>query len=153
MDNLQLIAIILFFSIILVFAYLQLAGKKDQVELVNEDGSKVTVDVEVADTMLKKARGLMFRGSLDENSGMLFTFDRPGVYSFWMVNTTIPLDAIFIAPDGSIVDIISMEPCGLINCPLYTPKAPAQYVLEVNKGFSQKHGIKAGSSSVSSFPK
>jgi uncharacterized membrane protein (UPF0127 family) len=101
----------------------------------------------VAGNPITRMKGLMGRDSLGADEGMLFIFDTPGMYAFWMLNTTIPLDAIFIAQNGSVVDIIQMAPCGInpLNCPQYAPKAPALYVLEVNQGFAASHGIVIGS--------
>ena len=129
--------------IILIFFFITAKGEKKRITLINADGARFPIDVEVANNSLTRAKGLMGRSSLGESEGMLFIFDKSGIYPFWMLNTTIPLDAIHIADDGSIVDIIEMEPCGLniTRCRLYTPKAEARYVLEVNQGFSRKHKI------------
>ncbi len=116
--------------------------------ITNPDASFVYVDAEIADNMVTRAKGLMGRKSLGENQGMLFVFDSTGLYPFWMLNTSISLDAIFIAENGTVVDIIQMEPCGLnpTSCPRYIPKADSRYVLEVNKGFAERHGIAIGKS-------
>jgi hypothetical protein len=79
---------------------------------------------------------------------MLFIMDKPALHGFWMFNTTIPLDAIHIAENGTVVDIIGMEPCGLniTNCPTYYPKEKSMYILEVNKDFAEKNKIVVGKS-------
>lgn len=151
MDNAQIIALVVVFAVLALVIYYQFAGKKGQLTIANDDGSTVTVGIDVADTTLKKMRGLMFRSSLPENEGMLFVFDKPGRYGFWMVNTTIPLDAIHLSSNGTVVDIIKMDPCGF-ECRVYSPKADAQYVLEVNQGFSERHNIAIGSSRALAFP-
>jgi uncharacterized membrane protein (UPF0127 family) len=145
------LVIILSVLLILVFYFATAKGEKRKVTLINSEGSEISVDVEVADNFTTKAKGLMFRESLGEHEGMLFVFDRMGIYSLWMMNTTIPLDAIYIAEDGSVVEIIGMEPCGLnvTKCRIYTPKAEAKYILEVNRGFSEKNMIEAGKSELS----
>ena len=153
MESNHLLLIFVFVIIAVVILYFQLSPKKEQLTIVNTDGSKVTVQAEVADTMVKKAKGLMFRESLGENEGMLFLFDSPGIHAFWMVNTSIPLDAIHFSADGKVVDVISMEPCGVFNCPTYPPKVASKYVLEVNQGFAKMHGIKAGVSYLEPLPK
>jgi hypothetical protein len=151
MDTSHIIIFFLFIAVIGIL-FLQFSGtKKDQMTIIGSDGSKTTVEFEIADTQLKKMRGLMFRKSLPAESGMLFIFDKPGKYSFWMANTTIPLDAIYFSPNGTVVDVISMDPCGMLNCPKYTPKASAQYILEVNQGFAKENNILVGKSKTDYF--
>ncbi len=99
--------------------------------------------VEVANTPLKKTIGLMFRTDL-QNRGMLFSFSDEKPRSFWMQFTFIPLEAIHIDSQGTVVDIISMEPCTSLVCRTYLSSKPAQYVLEVPKGFYQKHSVCIG---------
>jgi len=99
------------------------------------------VDAEVAESPFKKFLGLMFRDKLDENRGMLFVFDKEDYHSFWMLFTKIPLEAIFISEDFQVVDIIRMEPFSFRS---YKPKRKAKYVLEVNKGFSNRNNVKEG---------
>ncbi|MEW6748916.1 MAG: DUF192 domain-containing protein [Candidatus Micrarchaeota archaeon] len=136
--------------IILILLFMTAKGEKRRITLVNSENERFEISVEVANNSITRAKGLMGRSSLGEYEGMLFEFDRPGIYPFWMLNTTIPLDAIYIAGDGSVVDILEMEPCGLniTKCRLYTPKAEAMYVLEVNRGFSGKHSVMAGKSAL-----
>ena len=105
---------------------------------------KATVFVEIADDDVERREGLMYRESLEDNSGMLFLYDSERELSFWMKNTLIPLDMIFINSDYEIVDIKHATPCRADPCPHYTSKAPAQYVLEVNAGFSEEKGIAEG---------
>src|SRR3546814_10965184 len=84
-----------------------------------QSGTKVhKFDVEVARTPEEQAKGLMFRKELPAKGGMLFPFDPPQVASFWMKNTVIPLDIIFIRPDGSIAFIADKpEPYSLVPVP------------------------------------
>jgi uncharacterized membrane protein (UPF0127 family) len=102
------------------------------------------VTVEVAERSADQARGLMYRQYLKKDSGMLFIFQQEGLQSFWMKNTLIPLDMLFISSDLVIVDIATMQPCTLDPCPSYTSKQPAQYCLEVNAGYVRSHAIKIG---------
>ncbi|MDD5172507.1 MAG: DUF192 domain-containing protein [Candidatus ainarchaeum sp.] len=134
--------------VILIFYFIIAKGPTKKLTITNPDASSVSVDAEIADNMTTRAKGLMGRKSLGENEGMLFVFDSAGRHSFWMVNTSISLDGIFIDSNGTVVDIIAMEPCGLniLNCPRYTPKADAKYVLEVNQGFAEKNKIAIGKS-------
>lgn len=90
--------------------------------------------VEIADTPQEREIGLMRRENLCENCGMFFIFENADYYNFWMKNTKIPLDIIFINSDFEIIDIISASPCGIDLCQTYTPKQKALYVLEINEG-------------------
>jgi len=104
-----------------------------------------TVRAEIADTPLKQMRGLMFRKSLPENDGMIFPFDSERYEGFWMMNTSIPLDIIWLNSTKHVVYMQkAAQPCTITDCPVYKPDAPAQYVLEVNSGFSDAHKIKVG---------
>ncbi len=104
----------------------------------------ITVDVEFAGTPQERARGLMFRKSLSDKSGMLFLFDKEDKHSFWMKNMNFPLDIIWISKDRKIVDIMKgVSPCG-DSCVSLTPGQEAQYVLEVNAGFADKYLIAPG---------
>jgi len=117
---------------------------KEQITITNSAGQEVHIYVEIADEWPELQKGLMYRESLPEDEGMLFIFSSSGNYPFWMKNTLIPQDAIYISENGTIVDIIQMEPCIADPCPSYPPDADALYVLEVNKGFSERHGISEG---------
>ncbi len=102
-------------------------------------------DVEIAKTPQEQARGLMFRESLADGKGMLFVFESEIRHSFWMKNTLISLDIIWIDSDGKIVYISqNTPPCVADPCPSYAPDAPAKYVLEVAAGQIQKTGAQAG---------
>jgi uncharacterized membrane protein (UPF0127 family) len=108
----------------------------------------VTVRVELARTEAERARGLGGHAPLGEREGMLFIFERPGIYSFWMKGMTFPLDIMWI-DDGRVVHLASDVPPpapGTADSalPIYTPAAPARYVLEVNAGFARRFGITVG---------
>jgi uncharacterized membrane protein (UPF0127 family) len=102
----------------------------------------VSFRVELARTPPEHERGLMFRTHLDEDAGMLFLFERPSRQTFWMKNTLIPLDMVFISADLRIVGIVvDAEPQTL------TPRAvdePSQFVLELAGGVATKLGLRAG---------
>jgi len=107
----------------------------------------VSIKAEVAATERVREKGLMFRKSLDKNSGMIFYFDQTGYHAFYMYNTRIPLTVIFLNESLRIVDIQEMTPCLEQNpyaCPTYTPHAPCKYAIEVNQEFVREHGIKKG---------
>ena len=102
------------------------------------------ISVEIADTQEERSQGLMYRKSLNKDVGMLFIFDSQGQHSFWMKNTLISLDMIWIDESLSVVDIKSVYPCTSETCESYTPIKEALYVLEVNLGFAQKNNINVG---------
>lgn len=74
----------------------------------------------------------MYRESLCDDCGMLFIFTNADFHNFWMKNTLIPLDIIYINADLTVVDIMHAEPCYADNCTIYTPKKVALFVLETN---------------------
>ena len=102
--------------------------------------------VEIADTNAKRERGLMFRASLEKNKGMLFVFEKEGDYPFWMKNTLIPLDIIWINKDNKVVFISDeTKPCEEeYSCPSINPDKNAKYVLELNGGSAKKIGLQTG---------
>ncbi len=100
------------------------------------------IDVEVASNDIERARGLMYRESMDENHGMLFLFEREELQSFYMRNTLIPLDIMYVNSEFEIVDIYEntkpMDESSLFS------SEPVVYVVEINAGLSEKYGIKEG---------
>jgi len=102
------------------------------------------VSVEIADDYAERQTGLMFREELEKDSGMLFVFDKEEFHSFWMKNTLIALDIIWIDENLKIVDIQYAFPCVEEPCKVYTPKEKAKYVLEVKFGFVKENGIYIG---------
>jgi len=131
----------LFFLIILVLLFWWAASLKGPTVLFQDKGS---VSVEVANTPEERALGLMHRPTLEEGRGMLFVFDTEEKFSFWMKNTLIPLDIIYLSKDLRVVDIIAGIPCVEDPCESYTPKEKALYVLEVNQGYVVEQGIIVG---------
>jgi len=112
-----------------------------RVGLRGSDGD-VSVRVEVVKTSTLRTRGLMFRRHLDDDAGMLFLFRRPEHQSFWMRNTLIPLDMLFIGADRRVVGVVeNAEPETLTSRAV---EGDSQYVLEVNAGFARRHGIGPG---------
>ena len=114
-------------------------SKENQVVI---NGNKI--NVEIADEPQEQSLGLMRRQSLGENNGMLFIFDNEQIRNFWMKNTLMPLDMLFISKDLVIVDIIEAEPCKEDPCGIYSGKEAAKYVLELNKGYSVRKDINKG---------
>jgi len=101
--------------------------------------------VEVARTPEDQAQGLMYRESLPPRAGMIFLFTDGGAHNFWMKNTMIPLDIIWIDAGGKVVFVSAdTPPCKSDPCPNYGPKTPAPTVLEIAGGMAAKEGIVAG---------
>ena len=101
--------------------------------------------VELAATSQERTRGLMFREKLDLDKGMLFIFENEGGYSFWMKNTLIPLDIIWINKDKEVVFISkNTQPCDTEFCSAINPNQKARYVLELNGGITDKIGLNVG---------
>ncbi len=141
-----LIASIIIVVIILLISVPQLKPKYSSSTVSIETKNKtITFDVEIADTEIKRTVGLMNRTSLKETSGMLFVFGSEKTVSFWMRNTLIPLDMIFIAENGNIVNIKrNAQPCKAVDCESYKSEKPVKYVLEINVGLADKLDIKEG---------
>lgn len=107
------------------------------------DGARILVEVAVDD--VTRARGLMFRDRIEPDRGMLFVFESMEIHSFWMKNTLIPLDMVWIDGERRIVDIkAGVPPCKADPCPNYTPNAEALYVLELADGVAAAHGLETG---------
>jgi hypothetical protein len=116
------------------------AGKQT-LEIASKSGVHV-FSVEIADNDAERAKGLMYRKELPEGQGMLFDFHREQEVSFWMQNTYIPLDMVFIRADGRILRIAeNTEP---LSTKLIPSGGPVRAVLEVIGGTTQKLGIAPG---------
>ncbi|HEX7154915.1 MAG TPA: DUF192 domain-containing protein [Thermoanaerobaculia bacterium] len=107
------------------------------------DGHVVRVEVAIDDAT--RAQGLMYRDQVRPGTGMLFIFPEDGEYGFWMKNTLIPLDIIWIDKQNRVTHVkYDVPPCQADPCPSYPPNAISRYVLEVGAGVARAHGIKAG---------
>lgn len=151
MKKLIFVTIILIISIYLAvkaqnggsFIFFQAPAGKPQVTI---DGH--TFKVEVAKTDKDKEIGLTKYQSLDQDAGMFFSFGAEGNYSFWMRGMKFPIDIIYI-DQGKVVDIKKNLPpadSSTPNIPTYAPSKPADSVLEISSGLSDKYGFKIGDS-------
>jgi hypothetical protein len=105
----------------------------------------VSFEVELARTSAEQQTGLMNRESMPENHGMLFIFEENGPKTFWMKNTLIPLDMLFLDEDMAVVEIkANVPPCKADPCATYPSEKSAKYVLELNAGSAEKNGIQVG---------
>ncbi|MCA9677803.1 MAG: DUF192 domain-containing protein [Kofleriaceae bacterium] len=118
------------------------SAQMPKVHLTAQDGTDQVVSVEVVRTGAELERGLMYRRHLDPDRGMLFIMGETQVHTFWMKNTYIPLDMLFITQDKTVAGIVeNAEPLTLDHRFVDTP---SYYVLEVNGGWSAKHGVTGG---------
>ena len=131
---------LLFVGFLLIVAPAQSAGQQT-VEIATKTGVHA-FSVEIADTEPEREKGLMFRKDLPEGHGMLFDFHREQEVGFWMQNTYIPLDMIFIRGDGRILRIAeNTEP---LSTRIIPSNGPVRAVLEVIGGTARKYGIAPG---------
>ncbi len=141
MSTLHLVVAVLLVSALPGVRGPQRAGPRGRAVFADGTG----VSVEIADTPQTRERGLMFRDRLAAGDGMVFVFDRPGFYPFWMKNTLIPLDIVWLDAAGRIVSIAaSVPPCKADPCPTSPPAADAMFVVELASGFAKQHGVKVG---------
>ena len=118
------------------------AGQREKfVKVYFADGRSVTAELAVSDD--ERARGLMFRERIGIDQGMLFVFESEDVHSFWMKNTLIPLDMLWLDSARRVIHIeADVPPCREDPCPSYGPWLPARYVLELKAGGAAEYGIK-----------
>lgn len=129
-----------FFLCVFLLSGCQTPVSRDRVCFENQ-----CVDVEVVREQENRARGLQFRDSLGEKQGMLFIFPESRRHDFWMKDTKIPLDIIWIDSAYQVVHIENnVPPCLRDPCPRYAPQAPARYVLEINAGHAMRMGLQKG---------
>ena len=100
------------------------------------------ITAQVAQTPQQREVGLMFRKDMPQQEGMIFIFEAPSQQCFWMKNTLLPLTAAFVADDGTIVNLADMKPQ---TTDAHCSDKPVRFVLEMNQGWFEKRGIKAGS--------
>lgn len=143
--------IIIILAIIFAITFFVLSGKKatHAPTPITQPSATInghTFSVEIAKDDKTRERGLSDKPSLPQDWGMLFLFDKPSTYSFWMKEMHFPIDIIYINND-IIVHVFKNVPpptSSKEELPVYTPDAPADKVLEINAGLSEKYGIKKG---------
>ena len=114
----------------------------DPAPLVAETSSgERSFTIEVADDLSERSRGLMFRETMADDHGMLFVFEQTQEVGFWMKDTPMPLDLVFIAQDGRVRGVLPGEP---FSEALISPGEPVRFVLELKRGTAEKTGIKNG---------
>lgn len=115
---------------------------EDTIEFIQKDGQPLPLEVALADDNDERAAGLMQIRSMGENQGMLFVFEDEQPRSFWMANTPLALDMLFVNESFEIVTIHrNTQPFSERN---FTSEIPAKYVIEVNGGYTIRHDIQEG---------
>lgn len=115
----------------------------DNISYVQIGGQNVKVDLAL--TEAEHTKGLSGKNELMENEGMLFVFDKPGKYSFWMKDMSFPIDIVWFGEDMKVV-YIKKNADPKLYPETYGPDTDAKYVLEVMAGFSDKNNLKVGDS-------
>lgn len=137
--KIQILTLLLLLAGGLLFCQSERRDKFIKIYLPN--GKSVTAELAATDE--ERQRGLMFREKLLPDQGMLFVFEEEGLYSFWMKNTLISLDMLWINKDRRIVHIArNVPPCKEDPCPSYSPERPGLYVLELAAGAADRIGFK-----------
>ena len=126
------------------YGYISFASdlNQSQITIITEDGHLEYFNVECAVSDAERAKGLMFRKELGNNEGMLFIWDSDALRQFWMKNTLINLDILFINSELKIVNIKEKAQSGSTR--IISSKFPVKYVLEINAGQSKKRNITVG---------
>ena len=150
--KIAIIVLIVAFAAFMILNNLLSGKKSDNEFMFKKDGvltfldstsNTITkIDIQIANTDFDRQLGLMFRKSMPESQGMLFVFPQQSVQSFWMRNTYISLDMIFVNADKKIITI--HKHTKTLSDQSYRSTGPAKYVIEVDAGFSDKFNIKVG---------
>ena len=124
-------------------------NKEQSIEILNSEGKRIHINVEIADTPALRSQGLSGREDIGDYQGMLFVFNENGSYSFWMKDMNFPLDLIYIDETYYIVDIIeNKKPCTQQECKSFVPSVPFKYVLEVKGEFCDINRIDIGNAAI-----
>jgi uncharacterized protein len=128
----------------LAFTGVTACQAQPQVGITTQSGREVAFQVELADTPAKRELGLQYRRELAEDRAMIFIFPREEQLSFWMKNTPIALDMIFISAERKIAGIV--ENTVPFSLDARSVNGTSQYVLEINGGLARRYGFKPGDS-------
>ena len=129
--------------LIIIFFFFHAAVKKTNFKIQQPEFcfQESCFELEIADTPEKRTLGYMFRKQIPDNQAMLFVFWIPGYHSFWMKNTLVPLDMIWLDEDYRVISINQAEPCWENeDCPWYSPDSEIKisYVIEANSWTAEK---------------
>ena len=137
--------------IYLTFIALLLSGEVEAINVAHSscvirsslnNAPKAFFDVECPQTTVEKEKGLMFRKKLDSNHGMIFLYDPPKIVKFWMKNTEIPLDVLFVDKNDRIISIYKNRLPGDLTA--FGPNSKIHAVLEISAGCVQTYNLKVG---------
>lgn len=134
--------IYLFLLMFGLFQSMSACGAEPKVTISTRQKGDIVFQVEVADSPAKREMGFQYRRELARDRGMIFLFPAESDQTFWMKNTPIPLDMIFISRDLKIVGIV--EQATPFSLDARSVGKPSQYVLEINGGLAKQMGIEAG---------
>jgi len=109
--------------------------------VASTDDGEVRFQIEVADTPEERSRGLMFRERMPDNQGMLFVFPQSLPVGFWMKNTILPLDLLFVSDKGEVRAVLQGVP---FSTETISPGEAVRFVLELNAGTAEREGIAVG---------
>lgn len=109
--------------------------------VIETEEGEVSFTIEIADDPHERSAGLMYRETMKDDHGMLFVFPQVRLVGFWMRNTPMPLDLVFIGDDGGIRDILPGEP---FSDATISPRSPVRFVLELKRGTAERLGIRNG---------
>ncbi len=138
----KIFLIVIFLFLLTIIVVLKNYSEKKQGRVCFES---YCFNVELAVTPEQRRNGLMFRENLGPKEGMLFVYDKEEMYYFWMKNTLISLDIIWINNNKEVVFISeNVQPCKNVSCPAIKPSENAKYILEINGGICQKIGLAIG---------
>jgi uncharacterized membrane protein (UPF0127 family) len=138
----QLITSIIATIILLIIAYYYYTNESNTITITFENGK--TLQATTAITKEEQTKGLMNKQHLPPNEGMIFIYKKEQQLTFWMKNTPIPLDIIFLDKNKIIIDIQTMQPCTKQGCTFYTSKQPAKYAIETNAKYSITNNLHIG---------
>ncbi|MEA3292898.1 MAG: DUF192 domain-containing protein [Patescibacteria group bacterium] len=138
--------LLVFFLVLILFAIISIMLQRNNKEKQNQVCFKnYCFNVELAISPEERTKGLMFRKSLGDKNGMLFIFEKEARHSFWMKNTLISLDIIWIDENSKIIFINeNTQPCKNSFCPSVDSGKKAKYVLEINAGIAENIGLAVG---------
>ncbi|MBI2097824.1 MAG: DUF192 domain-containing protein [Candidatus Vogelbacteria bacterium] len=135
-----LAAAVLFLAVVNVKHSVSNTNSEPEIYLAGGAGK---LKIEIADDDIERSRGLSGRTTLAENEGMLFVFDAPGSYGFWMKNMNFPIDIIWLDEDWRIAGVTAnVSPESFPQ--IFYPERPIKYVLEVKAGFARRQSIQTG---------
>ena len=148
MPKVSFIIPILIIVIVIIFLYRLLSSKpQSRLPMVDVNIKDVTYSLEIAKSLTQHSKGLSGRTSLCPSCGMIFVFDNESTYPFWMKDTLIPLDLIWLDHTGRIVTIHTAQPepgVSTFSLKRYSNNSPASYVVELNAGDISKLSLKVG---------